>query len=220
MPKHYYNDSGTWRQTNAFWYNDAGTWREMKEVWYNDAGTWRQVHRRELRRPVDPPSGSAYNVVSGTFDLDDDPNYAYDADNSTHRLTAGVWQNTGITGAPPTDVTGEAVIDNWQTTANTYNTLSLYVSAGVEITQNDALTPCRVVISYSLDGTTYSSVWTSGSGTRTTSIENFQLGKSLATNQNLSNLKISFTVIGRGASTGTSGVTRLIIYDIYTVGTY
>lgn len=186
----------------------------MAQAWYNDGGTWRQVHRRELRRPT------AYSVSSGTFDIASNTGYAYDADNSTHRLTAGEWQNTGITGAPPTDVTGVADFYTWQTTTNTYNTLSLYMSAAVEITQNNAITACRVVISYSTDGTTYSSVWTSGSGTTTVSVPTFQLSKSLSTSQNLSNLKISCQVIGRGASVGTSGVAKLIIYDIFTVGTY
>jgi hypothetical protein len=214
MPQHWYNDAGTWRQTNALWYNDAGTWREMAEVWYNDGGTWRRVHRRELRRPT------AYSVSSGTFDIESNTGYAYDADDSTHRLTAGEWQNTGITGAPPTDVTGVADFTTWQTTSNTYNTLSLYMSAAVEITQNDAITPCRVVISFSTDGTNYSSLWTSGSGSTIVSVPTFQLSKSLSTSQNLSNLKISCSVIARGASTGTSGVAKLIIYDIFTVGTY
>lgn len=186
----------------------------MAEVWYNDGGTWRRVHRRELRRPT------AYSVSSGTFDIESNTGYAYDADDSTHRLTAGEWQNTGITGAPPTDVTGVADFTTWQTTSNTYNTLSLYMSAAVEITQNDAITPCRVVISFSTDGTNYSSLWTSGSGSTIVSVPTFQLSKSLSTSQNLSNLKISCSVIARGASTGTSGVAKLIIYDIYTVGTY
>jgi len=214
MVAHWYNDGGTWRQTNAFWYKDNGTWREMAEVWYNDGGTWRRVHRRELRRPT------VYSVSSGTFDIESNTGYAYDADDSTHRLTAGEWQNTGITGTPPTDVTGVADFNTWETTSNTYNTLGLYMSAAVEITQNDAITPCRVVISYSTDGTNFSSVWTSGSGTTTVSVPTFQLSKSLSTSQNLSNLKISCSVIGRGASTGTSGVAKLIIYDIFTVGTY
>jgi hypothetical protein len=214
MIAHWYNDGGTWRQTNAFWYKDGSTWREMAEVWYNDGGTWRRVHRRELRRPT------AYSVSSGTFDIESNTGYAYDADDSTHRLTAGEWQNTGITGAPPTDVTGVADFTTWQTTSNTYNTLSLYMSAAVEITQNDAITPCRVVISFSTDGTNYSSLWTSGSGSTIVSVPTFQLSKSLSTSQNLSNLKISCSVIARGASTGTSGVAKLIIYDIFTVGTY
>ena len=214
MVQHYYKDGSTWNPTNAFWYKDNGTWREMAEVWYNDGGTWRRVHRRELRRPT------AYSVSSGTFDIESNTGYAYDADDSTHRLTAGEWQNTGITGAPPTDVTGVADFTTWQTTSNTYNTLSLYMSAAVEITQNDATTPCRVVISYSTDGTNFSSVWTSGSGSTIVSVPTFQLSKSLSTSQNLSNLKISCSVIARGASTGTSGVAKLIIYDIYTIGTY
>ena len=214
MAQHWYNDSGTWRQTNAFWYKDNGTWREMKEVWYNDGGTWRQVHRRELRRPT------AYSVSTGSFDIESNTSYAYDADNSTHRLTAGEWQNTGIVGTPGTDVSGEALFDTWQTTSNTYNTLSLYMSMAVEITQNDATTPCRVVVSYSTDGTNFSSLWTSGSGTTVVSVPTFQLSKSLSTAQDLSNLKINVSVIGRGASSGTGGVAKAIIYDIYTVGTY
>jgi hypothetical protein len=214
MIAHWYKDGNDWRQTNAFWYKDGSTWREMAEVWYKDGNDWRRVHRRELRRPT------AYSVSSGTFDIESNTGYAYDADDSTHRLTAGEWQNTGITGAPPTDVTGVADFDTWQTTSNTYNTLSLYMSAAVEITQNDAITPCRVVISYSTDGTNFSSVWTSGSGTTTVSVPTFQLSKSLSTSQDLSNLKISCSVIARGASTGTSGVAKLIIYDIFTVGTY
>jgi hypothetical protein len=214
MIAHWYKDGSDWRQTNAFWYKDGSTWREMAEVWYKDGNDWRRVHRRELRRPT------AYSVSSGTFDIESNTGYAYDADDSTHRLTAGEWQNTGITGAPPTDVTGVADFDTWQTTSNTYNTLSLYMSAAVEITQNDAITPCRVVISYSTDGTNFSSVWTSGSGTTTVSVPTFQLSKSLSTSQDLSNLKISCSVIARGASTGTSGVAKLIIYDIFTVGTY
>ena len=214
MIAHWYKDGNDWRQTNAFWYKDGSTWREMAEVWYKDGNDWRRVHRRELRRPT------VYSVSSGTFDIESNTGYAYDADDSTHRLTAGEWQNTGITGAPPTDVTGVADFTTWQTTSNTYNTLSLYMSAAVEITQNDAITPCRVVISYSTDGTNFSSVWTSGSGTTTVSVPTFQLSKSLSTSQDLSNLKISCSVIARGASTGTSGVAKLIIYDIFTVGTY
>lgn len=214
MVQHYYNDSATWRATNAFWYKDNGTWREMKEVWYNDGGTWRRVHRREIRRPT------AYSVSTGSFDIASNTGYAYDADDSTHRLTAGEWQNTGTVGTPGTDVSGEALFNTWQTTSNTYNTLSLYMSMAVEITQNNALTPCRVVVSYSTDGTNFSSIWTSGSGTTILSVPTFQLSKSLSTSQNLSNLKINVSVIGRGASSGTGGVAKAIIYDIFTLGTY
>jgi hypothetical protein len=216
MIAHWYNDGGTWRQTNALWYNDAGTWREMAEVWYNDGGTWRRVHRRELRRPT------AYSVSDGSFDIESNTNYAYDADNSTHRLTYGFLENTGDNSTfPIQDHSGTAQFDTWQTTSNTYNTLSLYISADVNIYQNNA-TSSRISISYTLDGgaTPYSTIWTSGSGSTLTTQTPFQLSKSLSPSQDLSLLGVRVLVIGRAAFSGTNGVANAAIFDIFTVGTY
>ena len=122
MSQHWYNDSATWRATNALWYNDAGTWREMAQAWYNDGGTWRRVHRRELRRPT----ARTYTSGGTGTNSETNPTNAYDADDSTHILTYGSWQRSGIPAASRTSTT---VFSSWQTTANTYNTLSLYLSA-------------------------------------------------------------------------------------------
>lgn len=214
MPQHWYNDGGTWRQTNALWYNDAGTWREMAEAWYNDAGTWRRVHRRELRRPT------ADSVSDGSFDIENTPPNAYDADNSTHRLTYAFLENTGDNSTfPIQDHSGTMQFDNWQSTSNTYNTLSLYISADVNIYQNAGVNS-RVTISYTLDGTAYSPIWTSGSGTTTTTQTPFQLSKSLSPSQDLSLLGVRVLVVGRAAFSGTNGVANAALFDIFTVGTY
>lgn len=208
MPQHWYNDSGTWRQTNAFWYNDSGTWREMKEVWYNDGGTWRQVHRRELRRPTASSTANAWDTRSN-------PSNAWDADDSTHRLTNGFWARSGLPQAPRTSV---EVFDSWQTTSNTYNTLRLYISADVAGENGETGATSSVKFEVSTDGTNYTQMYLFTTPSTITG----SLAYTLSPSQNFANLKVRMSV--QGASGGglgnIPGDAEATVYDIFTVGTY
>lgn len=222
MIAHWYNDGGTWRQTNAFWYNDAGTWREMAEAWYNDGGTWRRVHRRELRRPT------ANSVTSGSFSTRTNPTYAYDADDSTHRFTSGIFGNQGSFVAGKTAVN---TFTTWQTTSNTYNTLQLYVSMDAEgssginslggyLTSSVKL-EAYVTVSGTRQWTEIYRYTTAASSTSAPTITG-KLCYSLA-QSDLSDLQVRVTVQAASAG-GTAGDTpgdaTAYIYDIFTVGTY
>ena len=222
MPQHWYNDSGTWRQTNALWYNDAGTWREMAEAWYNDGGTWRRVHRRELRRPTGD------SVTSGSFTTRTNPSYAYDADDSTHILTEAIFGNVGAF------VLGKTAVNTftpWQTTANTYNTLQLYVAMDAEGSSGINSVGGYLTSSVKLEAyVTVSGVrqWTeiykyttpvnSTSGPTVTGKLSYALAQS-----DLVDLQVRVTVQAAsagGLSGDTPGDATATITDIFTVGTY
>jgi len=212
MIAHWYNDSGTWRQTNALWYNDAGTWREMAEVWYNDGGTWRRVHRRELRRPT----ARTYTSGGTGTQSETNPTYAYDADDSTHRLTKGTWQRSGLPAASRTSTT---IFDTWQTTSNTYNTLRLYISADASGNNGETGATSSVKFEVSTDGgTNYTQMWLFTTPSTITG----SLAYSLSTSQNLSNLKVRMSVQGAsgGGTVNIPGDATADVYDIFTVGTY
>jgi hypothetical protein len=212
MIAHWYNDGGTWRQTNALWYNDAGTWREMAEAWYNDGGTWRRVHRRELRRPT---ASSATTAFTGRSN----PTYAYDADDSTHRLTYGGWVNEAVPllAGKWGGKTGIESFTTWQTTSNTYNTLKLYISLDAFLTSGD-FQDSTLTFDVSTDGTNYTQMYRLDSGSAPTGSPVYNL----ATNQNLSNLKVKMTLFcaGTAGNIGAPGDASVNVYDIYTIGTY
>ena len=218
MPQHWYKTGTTnadWKQTNAFWYNDAGTWREMKEVWYKDGTTdadWRQVHRRELRRPT--ASSATTSFFSRT-----NPSYAYDADDSTHQLTYGGWaeEATPLAGGKWGGGTGIELFSSWQTTSNTYNTLKLYVVVDAFLDAGE-FQDSSITFDVSTDGTNYTQMYRDD----TSSAPTGSLVYNLATNQNLSNLKLKMTLFAAGTAgqVGFPGDASCIVYDIFTVGTY
>ena len=210
MTQHYYND-GTWRATNALWYNDSGTWREIAEAYYNDSGTWRRVHRRELRRPT----ASTYTSGGTGTNSETNPTYAYDADDSTHRLTKGTWQRSGLPAASRTSTT---IFDTWQTTSNTYNTLRLYISADASGENGETGATSSVKFEVSTDGTNYTQMWLFTTPSTITG----GLAYSLSTSQDLSNLKVRMSVQGAsgGGTLNIAGDATADVYDIFTVGTY
>ena len=215
MPQHWYNDAGTWRQTNALWYNDAGTWREMKEAWYNDGGTWRRVHRREIRRPT------THTYTSGGTGIQSEtnPTYAYDTDDSTHRLTYGAWQRSGLPASPRTST---AIFSGFAAAGNTYNTLKLYLSA--EATGNDGESggPSSVEFYVTTDVTAGTPTWTKIWEFITPSTVNGALAYTLTTGQDLTKLGVKQLVAAAsgGGTFNIPGDATSTVYDIFTLGTY
>lgn len=212
MVQHYYNDSATWRATNAFWYKDNGTWREMKEVWYNDGGTWRRVHRREIRRPTT----HTYTSGGTGTQSETNPTYAYDTDDSTHRLTAGVWQRSGV---PTASRTSTAVFSGFAAAGNTYNTLKLYISADASGNNGETGATSSVKFEISTNsGTSWTQMWLFTTPSTTTG----SLAYTLTTGQDLTTVQIRLSVQGAsgGGSANIPGDATATVYDIFTLGTY
>ena len=212
MSQHWYNDAATWRATNALWYNDAGTWREMAQAWYNDAGTWRRVHRRELRRPT----ARTYTSGGTGTNSETNPTNAYDADDSTHILTFGSWQRSGVPAASRTSTT---VFSSWQTTANTYNTLRLYLSASGSGNDGQTGATSSVKFEISVDaGSNWTQMWLFTTPATITG----SLAYTLSAAQNLANVQIRMSVQGAsgGGTFNVPGDAIADVWDIFTVGTY
>ena len=214
MTQHYYND-GTWRQTNAKTYKDGSTWREMKEVWYNDAGTWRRVHRREIRRP----STNSYASGGTGTNSETNPTYAYDADDSTHQLTYGTWQRSGL---PAASRTSTAIFSGFSAAGNTYNTLRLYISASASGNNGETGATSSVQFDVTTDVTAGTPVWVQMWKFTTPSTITGGLDYTLSTSQDLTKLGVRLQTQGAsgGGTTNIPGDATADVWDIYTLGTY
>ena len=184
----------------------------MAEAWYNDAGTWRRVHRRELRRPT----ARTYTSGGTGTNSETNPTNAYDADDSTHILTFGSWQRSGVPAASRTSTT---VFSSWQTTANTYNTLSLYLSASGSGNDGQTGATSSVKFEISVDaGSNWTQMWLFTTPATITG----SLAYTLSAAQNLANVQIRMSVQGAsgGGTFNVPGDATADVWDIFTVGTY
>ena len=215
MPQHWYNDGGTWRQTNALWYKDGSTWREIKEAYYNDAGTWRRVHRREIRRP----STNSYASGGTGTNSETNPTYAYDADDSTHILTYGTWQRSGL---PAASRTSTAIFSGFSAAGNTYNTLRLYISASASGNNGETGATSSVQFDVTTDVTAGTPVWVQMWKFTTPSTITGGLDYTLSTSQDLTKLGVRLQTQGAsgGGTTNIPGDATADVWDIYTLGTY
>ena len=215
MAAHWYKDGNDWRQTNAFWYKDGSTWREMKEVWYNDAGTWRRVHRREIRRP----STNSYASGGTGTNSETNPTYAYDADDSTHILTYGTWQRSGL---PAASRTSTAIFSGFSAAGNTYNTLRLYISASASGNNGETGATSSVQFDVTTDVTAGTPVWVQMWKFTTPSTITGGLDYTLSTSQDLTKLGVRLQTQGAsgGGTTNIPGDATADVWDIYTLGTY
>jgi hypothetical protein len=215
MIAHWYNDAGTWRQTNAFWYKDGSTWREMAEVWYNDGGTWRRVHRRELRKP----STNSYTSGGTGTNSQTNPGQAYDTDDSTHILTYGTWQRSGL---PAASRTSTAIFSGFSAAGNTYNTLRLYISAAASGNNGETGATSSVQFDVTTDVTAGTPVWVEMWKFTTPSTITGSLAYTLSTSQDLTKLGVRLQTQGAsgGGTLNIPGDATADVYDIFTVGTY